>query len=62
MPTSEFRCSRCGRQFRRIFFQGEEPKAVACPYCGHPVTVKAPQAERLFDGIADGSTLAKDTN
>lgn len=62
MPTSEFYCHRCKHRFQRLFFRGEEPEVARCPDCGRLVAAKSPRAERLFDGIADSSPLAKDTN
>jgi hypothetical protein len=48
--------------FRELFFRGEEPESVPCPFCVHAVATKSPQAEPLFDGISESSPLAKDTN
>ena len=62
MPTCEYRCKACGHSFSRLVFRGDEAETETCPACGCREAVKAPQAESLFDGISNFSTLARDTN
>jgi putative FmdB family regulatory protein len=62
MPIIEYKCPHCGHSFNRMILKGDEPGSETCPEC-HRGKVKPPtQYPRLFEGIANFSTLAKDTN
>ena len=65
MPHIEFQCKTCGHRFERLVFRGEEKNRFSCPECGEkdPAGIKPlPGAESLFEGIANFSSLAGDTN
>ncbi len=63
MPTTEYVCLECGHRFSRLFLRGEPAVAANCPECGTVAGVEPSRgASGLFDGIANFSDLAKDTN
>ena len=62
MPTSEFKCRRCGHTFQRLTLKGDDGIKVPCPKCHCRDVKPAMQSPRLFDGIAAFSSLAKDTD
>jgi putative FmdB family regulatory protein len=62
MPQIEYRCRKCGRDFRRTSFLGDPETAVECPACGSAEVERLKGAEAVFDGIASFSSLAGDRN
>jgi putative FmdB family regulatory protein len=34
MPTYEYRCNQCGKEFPRLFLNARELAEVTCEYCG----------------------------
>jgi putative FmdB family regulatory protein len=62
MPIVEYTCPQCGQRFKRVVMRGDPVTAAACPACRRADVppLRGPQA--LFEGIADFSELAGDTN
>jgi putative FmdB family regulatory protein len=62
MPTIEYKCQHCGHAFNRTILKGDEPGSEPCPKCHHEKVKPSMQSPGLFEGIANFSTLGKDTN
>ena len=62
MPTREYHCGKCGHDFKQLVFQGDDEAPQKCPECGHPQIDAAKPPPRLFNGIANHSDLAEDSN
>ncbi len=62
MPKIDYHCEQCGHDFERVGLQGEPKTGMKCPKCkgAHVKAVKG--SDRLFNGISNFSSLAKDTN
>ena len=62
MPWIEYRCRKCGHEFKRLSGTGEADERARCPRCGAAEAAVLPSTEPLFGGIAAFSSLSKDTN
>ncbi|MCU0614617.1 MAG: zinc ribbon domain-containing protein [Desulfobacterales bacterium] len=62
MPSVEYTCQHCGHLYKRIIFMGDKEEKPLCPKCKSADVVKSPSASRLFKGISNLSSMAKDTN
>ncbi|MBI9086332.1 MAG: zinc ribbon domain-containing protein [Desulfobacterales bacterium] len=62
MPTVEYQCPQCDHRFSRVALRGEAEPPAKCPNCGAVDVTAFRGASSLFDGIANFSDLAKDTN
>lgn len=62
MPTVEYRCPQCRHVFSRVVLRGDEDLPVACPACAAAGVRPDKGPASLFEGIANFSRLAKDTN
>ncbi len=34
MPIYEYRCAKCGKEFERLTFAGDDEGEIECPACG----------------------------
>jgi putative FmdB family regulatory protein len=62
MPTLDYTCPRCGQRFKRVVMRGDPVTAAMCPACRQADVSPSRGPQALFDGIADFSDLAGDTN
>jgi putative FmdB family regulatory protein len=62
MPTIEYKCHHCGHAFKRTIMKGDETGSENCSECHRGKVKPSTQSPGLFEGIANFSTLAKDTN
>ena len=62
MPTREYHCTKCGYDFKRLVFRGDDEKSPNCPKCGSPDIENIKAAAGLFNGISGHSSLAGDFN
>ena len=62
MPTIDYICRECEHTFCRITLEGEDHGRHTCPRCKSTDLKASVQPTKLFKGIANDSSLAKDTN
>ena len=48
MPIYEFKCSKCGEEFEKIFFASDNDEAVPCPSC------KSKKTRKLMSSFTGG--------
>ncbi|SLM28601.1 conserved hypothetical protein [Desulfamplus magnetovallimortis] len=34
MPIFEYQCEKCGKQFEKLIFAGDDKEKIVCPECG----------------------------
>lgn len=62
MPRHEYYCKGCDYTFARLLYLGDDESKVECPKCQNKQLHKLPSAPGLFEGIANFSSLAKDSS
>ncbi len=62
MPKVNYNCNQCGYSYTKIFMMGDKEEMPICPKCKSTQVVKSKGPERLFEGISNYSSMAKDTN
>lgn len=50
MPIYEFKCTKCGQEFEKIFFSSDKEEAVPCPAC------KSKQTRKMMSAFAGGKS------
>ncbi len=58
MPIFEYKCEKCGKQFEKLLFAGDDEKSIVCPDCESP-DVKKMMSACSFMGASIG-TCASD--
>ena len=62
MSKIEYHCNACDTWFERVVLRGAERTVPDCPSCRSRRVQIAPSSRSLFNGIANFSTLARDTH
>jgi putative FmdB family regulatory protein len=50
MPIYEFKCTKCGQEFEKIFFSSDKVEAVPCPEC------KSKKTRKMMSASAGGKS------